>query len=348
MQKQRIGRRAMPEFLFPAQHQRSVANASRQVGLPEIEFPGMAQGLAGLRKNIEYRLAVLFLDAALEIADIRGGDAHCQAISGHGAEQQPAIGIDDGGRVDPGGAEIKQDQSTGRRVIAVVGKVRVGLDELEIKNFPEQQGNQQTHRAIPFGLRGVDQRFDRHSAHTAHGEDVLCRQIGVHFELMLLREKGERLDVDEAPLPNELPRDYVMRVVRLKAEAARRSMRDRKLPERAILTADTTVTLDAAILGKPTDRADAVRMLEKLSGQTHQVLTAVAVADAKEVREALSTSFVTFEKMSADEIKRYVETGEPMDKAGAYAVQGLAAKYISKISKFTSRNKSKYVTESHN
>jgi septum formation protein len=160
----------------------------------------------------------------------------------------------------------------------------------------------------------------------------LLRQIGVHFELLLLREKGERLDVDESPLPNELPRDYVMRVVRLKAEAARRTMRDRKLPERAILTADTTVTLDAAILGKPIDRADAVRMLEKLSGQTHQVLTAVAVADAKEVREALSTSFVTFEKMGADDIKRYVETGEPMDKAGAYAVQGLAAKFIGKIS----------------
>ena len=144
----------------------------------------------------------------------------------------------------------------------------------------------------------------------------LLRQIGVHFELLLLREKGERLDVDEAPLPDELPRDYVMRVVRLKAEAAYRSMRDRKLPERAILTADTTVTLDAAILGKPVDRADAVRMLEKLSGQTHQVLTAVAVADAREVREALSTSFVTFEKMSADEIKRYVETGRTHGQGG--------------------------------
>ncbi|MBL8513084.1 MAG: Maf family protein, partial [Betaproteobacteria bacterium] len=93
----------------------------------------------------------------------------------------------------------------------------------------------------------------------------LLRQIGVHFELLLLREKHERLDVDESPLPNELPRDYVMRVVRLKAAAARRAQRDRKLPERLILTADTTVTLDAAILGKPADRVDAARMLEKLS-----------------------------------------------------------------------------------
>lgn len=160
----------------------------------------------------------------------------------------------------------------------------------------------------------------------------LLRQIGVHFELLLLREKGERLDVDETPRPNELPRDYVMRVVRLKAEAARRAMRDRKLPDRLVLTADTTVTIDAAILGKPSDRAEAIGMLERLSGQTHQVLTAVAVADAKEVREALSTSFVTFDKLSIDDIRRYVDTGEPMDKAGAYGVQGLAAKYISKIS----------------
>ncbi|MBL8521185.1 MAG: septum formation inhibitor Maf [Betaproteobacteria bacterium] len=160
----------------------------------------------------------------------------------------------------------------------------------------------------------------------------LLRQIGVHFELLLLREKNERLDVDESPLPDELPRDYVMRVVRLKAEAARSAMLDRKLPERLVLTADTTVTLDAAILGKPADAAEAARMLERLSGHTHQVLTAVAVADAQGVREVLSTSFVTFDKLGADDIKRYVDTGEPMDKAGGYAVQGLAAKFISKLS----------------
>lgn len=160
----------------------------------------------------------------------------------------------------------------------------------------------------------------------------LLRQIGVQFELLLMREKADRLDVDESPLPKEPPVDYVMRIVRLKAEAARRAMRDRKLPERLILTADTTVTLDGAILGKPADRADAIGLLERLSGQTHQVLTAVAVADGREVREVLSTSTVTFEPMAAEDIRRYVDSGEPMDKAGGYGVQGLAAKFISNLS----------------
>lgn len=159
----------------------------------------------------------------------------------------------------------------------------------------------------------------------------LLRQIGVSYELLMLREKGERLDVDESPLAGEAPRDYVMRIVRKKAEAARRAMQDRRLPERPILTADTTVTLDGAILGKPADRAEAMAMLGRLSGHTHEVLTAIAVAAAGEVQEALSVSAVTFETLDEAAIRRYVDSGEPMDKAGAYAVQGLAAKFISRI-----------------
>jgi septum formation protein len=160
----------------------------------------------------------------------------------------------------------------------------------------------------------------------------LLRQIGVQYELLLLREHGERLDVDEAPQPSEAPRDYVQRVVRLKAEAARRSMRERRLPTRLILTADTTVALGDTIFGKPDSRHAAIDMLNKLAGQTHQVHTGVAVSSGEATLEAMSTSFVTFDKLTDEDIKRYVDTGEPMDKAGGYGIQGMAAAFITKLS----------------
>ena len=160
----------------------------------------------------------------------------------------------------------------------------------------------------------------------------LLKQIGVHYELLMTRDHAPRIDVDESPLDNETAHVYVQRVVKLKAESALRVMRQRRLTPRPILTADTTVALDGQILGKPVDKADARRMLARLSGQSHQVLTAVAVVANDEIRQVLTTSFVTFASLDEDEIKHYVETGEPMDKAGAYAVQGLAAKYISKLS----------------
>ncbi len=160
----------------------------------------------------------------------------------------------------------------------------------------------------------------------------LLKQIGVHYELLMTRDHAPRIDVDESPLDNETAHVYVQRVVKLKAESALRVMRQRRLTPRPILTADTTVALDGQILGKPVDKADARRMLARLSGQSHQVLTAVAVVANDDIRQVLTTSFVTFASLDEDEIKQYVETGEPMDKAGAYAVQGLAAKYISKLS----------------
>jgi len=160
----------------------------------------------------------------------------------------------------------------------------------------------------------------------------LLKQIGVHYELLMMREHAPRIDVDESPLDGETAHVYVQRVVRLKAETALKMMRHRRLPVRPILTADTTVTLDGHILGKPVDKADAQRMLSQLSGQSHQVLTAVAVATEDEIKQIMVASFVTFGKLSEEEIKRYVDTGEPMDKAGAYAVQGIAAKFISKLS----------------
>lgn len=160
----------------------------------------------------------------------------------------------------------------------------------------------------------------------------LLKQIGVQYELLLMRETAPRVDIDESPRPEETPHAYVERVVRLKADVALRAMRDRKLPARPILTADTTVTLDGHILGKPENRDDAISMLKRLSGQTHQVLTAVMVTTEKDQHKVLTTSFVTFAQLSEEEIRAYVESGEPMDKAGAYGVQGRAARFISKLS----------------
>ena len=160
----------------------------------------------------------------------------------------------------------------------------------------------------------------------------LLKQIGIQFELLMMREQSPRVDVDEAPLRDESAHVYVQRIVLLKSAMAVKVMRERRLPPRLIVTADTTVTIDGEVLGKPVDRDDAVRMLKRLAGQSHQVLTAIAVATGNEVKHALSTSFVAFAPLSDDEIKRYVDSGEPMDKAGGYAVQGLAARFIVKLS----------------
>ena len=160
----------------------------------------------------------------------------------------------------------------------------------------------------------------------------LLKQIGVQYELLMMREQTSRTDVDEAPLRDEVATNYVERIVLLKAAMATKAVRERRLPPRLILTADTTVTINGEILGKPVDRDDAVGMLKRLSGQSHQVLTAIAVAMERDTKHVVTTSVVTFAALSDDEIKRYVDSGEPMDKAGGYAVQGLAAKFIVSIS----------------
>ena len=160
----------------------------------------------------------------------------------------------------------------------------------------------------------------------------LLKQIDVQHDLLLLRVLPPRLDIDESPRPDETPHAYVERVVRLKADMAVKVMHERKLQPRPILTADTTVSFEGDILGKPVDRDDAVSMLKRLAGETHQVLTAVMVTSAEETFRTLTTSLVTFSAISEDEIRWYVDTGEPMDKAGAYGVQGRAAKFIAKLS----------------
>ena len=159
----------------------------------------------------------------------------------------------------------------------------------------------------------------------------LLKQIGIQFELLMMREQSPRGDVDEAPLANENPTAYVERIVLLKAAMAMKAMRERRLPLRLVLTADTTVTIDGEVLGKPLDRDHAANMLKRLSGRSHEVLTAIAVASDREIKHVVTRSVVSFAALSVDEIKRYVDSGEPMDKAGGYAVQGLAAKFISTL-----------------
>jgi septum formation protein len=161
----------------------------------------------------------------------------------------------------------------------------------------------------------------------------LLAQIGVRFEPLLFRE-GARADADtdEDPLPVEKPDDYVRRVTRMKADAAwKRVTMRRGLVRKPVLAADTTVALGDEIFGKPADPADAARMLAALSGTRHRVLTAVALQIESRVELALSESFVNFEALDPARIEAYVASGEPFDKAGAYAIQGRAGAFVSRL-----------------
>lgn len=159
----------------------------------------------------------------------------------------------------------------------------------------------------------------------------LLDQLGVRHEL-LLPAPGEDTESIEAVQPGEAPAHYVRRVTGLKLDAALARLKQRGLPPAPVLCSDTTVALGRAIYGKPADAQDAQRMLRELSGSTHRVLTAVAVQRGRKRLEALSDSRVTFAAMTPAQIRRYVASGEPMGKAGAYAVQGAAAAHISHIS----------------
>ncbi|MDP3832791.1 MAG: Maf family protein [Hydrogenophaga sp.] len=162
----------------------------------------------------------------------------------------------------------------------------------------------------------------------------LLEQWGVRCEL-LLPDADEDVEALEAVHPGEAPTAYVQRVTGLKLQASLARLQRRGLPTAPVLCADTTVALGRRILGKPADAAEARRMLTDLAGQRHRVLTAVAVGKpGKGDRSwsALSASWVTFEPLSAAQIRRYVDSGEPMGKAGAYAIQGRAGLWVSHIS----------------
>ena len=160
----------------------------------------------------------------------------------------------------------------------------------------------------------------------------LLAQIGVGFDLLLLRDDLSRgNDVDESPLPGENPHDYVLRVSHAKAEVGWLRVQQRRLPHFPVLAADTAVVLNDRIMGKPANRDEAMEMLLALSGKRHEVLTAVAVAHAGRIEQKLSASIVQFGKLTDHAVRRYAMSGEPLDKAGAYAIQGHAAAFIEKI-----------------
>ncbi|MGH9567678.1 MAG: Maf family protein [Candidatus Angelobacter sp.] len=157
----------------------------------------------------------------------------------------------------------------------------------------------------------------------------LLRNAGIAFTV-------RPANIPETPLPGESPKTYAERLAREKAEAVfRLDLQKADLekfdPEKFVLGADTIVLVDDEVLGKPSDAADAVRMLRLLSGRSHQVITGVCLLgpDFADVRSETTT--VEMQKLRADEITSYVATGEPMDKAGAYAIQGWASRWISKI-----------------
>jgi septum formation protein len=156
----------------------------------------------------------------------------------------------------------------------------------------------------------------------------LLTQIGVRFHLLLFRERADAAqEVNEDPLPSEAPDAYVERVALAKADAGWKRMLQRNLPHAPVLSADTTVALEGRIFGKPAHREDAAGMLAALSGKTHEVLTAVAVKWHDDVHSALSRSEVRFKDLTEAEIREYLATGEADDKAGAYAIQGRAARF---------------------
>lgn len=158
----------------------------------------------------------------------------------------------------------------------------------------------------------------------------LLEQLGVQYKL-LLPDAGEDAEALELVLNNEAPTAYVKRVTALKLDAAVARRIRRKLPLAPVLCSDTTVALGRTIFGKPENCLDAERMLSELAGRTHRVMTAIAVQMGAQRFEDMSTSRVSIEAMTDEKIRAYVATGEPMGKAGAYAIQGRVAMHITHI-----------------
>ena len=152
----------------------------------------------------------------------------------------------------------------------------------------------------------------------------LLRQINVEFEAV----PSNILEVRQT---GESPVEYVTRVARDKAQYVAKLLKEREMPVHPVLGADTEVVLDGEILGKPRDRAHGMEMLRRLSGRTHEVLSAVCVIARSAERAALSANRVTFDALTEQEITQYWDTGEPEGKAGAYAIQGYAAAFIARL-----------------
>ncbi|THB71926.1 MAG: septum formation inhibitor Maf [Gammaproteobacteria bacterium] len=148
----------------------------------------------------------------------------------------------------------------------------------------------------------------------------LLQQIGVDFDII-------SAEIDETPHLGEMPEDFVLRMAIQKAQAGYAA----STKKRPTLGSDTVVVVDGEIFGKPLGQNDSIRMLTKLSGRLHYVYTSVAIALENSVIFTTNRTIVTFKQLDRDEILTYIETGEPADKAGSYAIQGLAARFISNI-----------------
>jgi septum formation protein len=152
------------------------------------------------------------------------------------------------------------------------------------------------------------------------------------YRFEVLKKASDDSDVDETPASGESAEDYVRRITLAKALWGRAVLHKRNLPVLPVLAADTTVALKGRILGKPASPEEAFEFLSALSGRTHDVLTGVALLSADGfARSALSVSRVTFRRLTEEEIRLYIQTGEPMDKAGAYGIQGKAGSFVESI-----------------
>jgi len=159
---------------------------------------------------------------------------------------------------------------------------------------------------------------------------ALLAQIGVSFEVVLPMDAAAAEALEDV-LPHESALSYVKRVTRLKLQSAMLQLAQASRPLAPVLCADTTVVIEQQILGKPTDAQQAYEMLSRLSGKTHHVLTAVAIGHNRRIHLAVSKSTVQFAAMTDTDIQAYVDSQEPMGKAGAYAIQGRASAFIRKI-----------------
>ena len=159
----------------------------------------------------------------------------------------------------------------------------------------------------------------------------LLKQLNVNFDMLPLRAAAGRADVEEIPLPEEAASVFVERMAKEKARCGWKRVQERGLPRQPVLGADTDVELDGVILGKPTGRRQAEEILNRLSGRDHWVHTAVAVMFNERLEFRLSSSKVVFATLRAADISAYLDSGEALDKAGAYAIQGRAGRFVQRI-----------------
>ncbi len=152
----------------------------------------------------------------------------------------------------------------------------------------------------------------------------LLQQIGTRFDII-------KPEIDETPNINELPKDYVTRIAKLKALTGWQMLKEKYLTKKPVLAADTTVIFKNTILGKPKDKSHAMAMLEMLSNNSHQVMTSVAIIFGEKYHQSLCSSIVEFCAIDPQLAEKYWYTGEAKDKAGAYAIQGLGAIFVKKI-----------------